>query len=724
MTTDKRTEIQDKAFEKLFRYNNLLLKWGTGTGKSRVAILACDYIVESAIETPYILIFVAERAHKDNWRKEFIKFLGKERAEAILHYVTIECYASMKKYADSEWDFIIFDECFRGDTEILTDSGYKRFDALDGTEKVAQFTDSGNIEFVHPTRFIKKPYIGSLIKLNLGRDRSCYMTPGHNQVFRTKSSSEWKVEEIGKLKLGTKYIPVSGKGTGNNEELTWMERLLIAIQADGTLQRHQINESVYSIQVTKERKAERLCLFASHLPQMNQISSGTRHLCRYLCKLPKGDAKLLSTHFSVDMGYDRANQFIDEVLNWDGSYLEGNSVYYSSKIKENADFVAAVAVQAGYKVLQSVEHDNRKDSYSNIYRVYMRKLEQTSGQVMSKELIDYVGDVYCVEVPSHKIVVRSQGYTFISGNCHHLQSEIRQGILETMEADNVLALSATPGKAAYDALSWTFGRFEIDEVTLQDAIDEEYLPEPKITVIPLELERLKRTETIEIKMSPRATMTIKDIWSNKWKYLKNKKVYAKYRVVFSCTEKEKYDYINEQFEYWKSQFMREGDNIVLKNKWLQWGSKRKRFLGELKTDKAYTLVKGLKSKKRRFVCFCTSILQADALGGSSAIHSQNPKSLELLQRFNDKQISSLFAVGMLVEGQNLIQLDDGIIIQLDGNERQFIQKSGRMFRSKEPHIYIFYYKNTRDEEYLNKAISGINPEYIEYIEQGYGNNNQ
>lgn len=31
--TDKRTEIQDKAFEKLFRYNNLLLKWGTGTGK-------------------------------------------------------------------------------------------------------------------------------------------------------------------------------------------------------------------------------------------------------------------------------------------------------------------------------------------------------------------------------------------------------------------------------------------------------------------------------------------------------------------------------------------------------------------------------------------------------------------------------------------------------------------------------------------------------------------
>ena len=719
MTTDKRTEIQDKAFEKLFRYDNLLLKWGTGTGKSRVAILACDYIVESAIDTPHILIFVAERAHKDNWKKEFVKFLGKERAESVLHYVTIECYASMKKYADTEWDFIVFDECFRGDTEILTDSGYKRFDALDGTEKVAQFTDSGNIEFVHPIRFIKKPYIGSLIKLNLGRDRSCYMTPGHNQVFRTKSSPEWKVEEIGKLKLGTKYIPVSGKGTGNNEELTWMERLLIAIQADGTLQRHQINESVYSIQVTKERKAERLCLFASHLPQMNQISSGTRHLCRYLCKLPKGDAKLLSTHFSVDMGYDRANQFIDEVLNWDGSYLEGNSVYYSSKVKENADFVAAVAVQAGYKVLQSVEHDNRKDSYSNIYRVYMRKLEQTSGQVMSKELIDYAGNVYCVEVPSHKIVVRSQGYTFISGNCHHLQSEKRQEMLETMKAEYVLALSATPGKAAYDALSWTFGRFEIDEVSIQDAIDSEYLPEPRIVCIPLKLERFERTETIDMKMSSRTVITISDNWSNRWKYLRNKQKYARYEIIFHCTQKEKYEYINEQFEYWKRQYFRNQGNERLKNMWLQWGSRRKRFLGELKTTRAFELINGLRKDGRRFICFCSSIEQAHSLGGERAVHSQNKNSPAVIQSFNDKKIDEIFAVGMLVEGVTLTDIEAGIIVQLDGNERQFIQKSGRMYRSENPLIYIFYYKGTRDEEYLQKALEGINEEYVKY-----GDNNQ
>lgn len=38
----------------------------------------------------------------------------------------------------------------------------------------------------------------------------------------------------------------------------------------------------------------------------------------------------------------------------------------------------------------------------------------------------------------------------------------------------------------------------------------------------------------------------------------------------------------------------------------------------------------------------------------------------------------------------------------------------RMYRSENPLIYIFYYKGTRDEEYLQKALEGINEEYVEY----------
>lgn len=409
MTTDNRTPIQNEAFKKLFKYNNLLLKWGTGTGKSRVAVLACDYIYDRELDEQ-ILLLVAERAHKENWKKEFVKFLGEERAKEVLSIVTIECYASMHKYKNTTWNFIIFDEC------------------------------------------------------------------------------------------------------------------------------------------------------------------------------------------------------------------------------------------------------------------------------------------------------------------HHLQSEKRQEILETMESEYVLALSATPGRAAYDALSWTFGRFEIDEVSIQDAIDSEYLPEPKIVCIPLELERFERTETIDMKMSSRTVITISDNWSNRWKYLRNKQKYARYEIIFHCTQKEKCEYINEQFEYWKKQYFRNQGNERLKNMWLQWGSKRKRFLGELKTTRALELINGLRESSRRFICFCSSIEQAHALGGERAVHSQNKNSPAVIQSFNDRKIDEIFAVGMLVEGVTLTDIEAGIIVQLDGNERQFIQKSGRMYRSENPLIYIFYYKGTRDEEYLQKALEGINEEYVEFQE--------
>ena len=368
--TDNRTLIQNEAFKKLFKYNNLLLRWGTGLGKTRVAVLACDYIYDRELDER-ILLLVAERAHKENWKKEFVKFLGEERAREVLSIVTIECYASMKKYVNTKWALLITDEV------------------------------------------------------------------------------------------------------------------------------------------------------------------------------------------------------------------------------------------------------------------------------------------------------------------HHLQSEKRRAILETMEADYVLALSATPGKAAYDALSWTFGRFEIDEVSMQDAIDSEYLPEPKIVCIPLELERFERTETISMKMSNRTSAVRYELWSDRWKFLKNKKAYAKYEIIFRCTPKEKYEYINEQFEYWKRQYFRNQGNERLKNMWLQWGSKRKRFLGELKTEDALKLIDKLRKEDKRFICFCSSIEQAKVLGGEGAVHSQNSNSSSVIQSFNDRKIDEIFAVGMLVEGVTLTDIEAGIIVQLDGNERQFVQKSGR-----------------------------------------------
>ena len=57
-------------------------------------------------------------------------------------------------------------------------------------------------------------------------------------------------------------------------------------------------------------------------------------------------------------------------------------------LKENVDYVSAIAVQAGYKSLISTEEDNRKESYKTMYRLFMYKKEDICTDIMHKEYID------------------------------------------------------------------------------------------------------------------------------------------------------------------------------------------------------------------------------------------------------------------------------------------------------------------------------------------------
>lgn len=67
---------------------------------------------------------------------------------------------------------------------------------------------------------------------------------------------------------------------------------------------------------------------------------------------------------------------------------------------------------------------------------------------------------------------------------------------------------------------------------------------------------------------------------------------------------------------------------------------------------------------------------------------------------------------IIVVKQNLVDIEAGVIIQLDNIERAFIQKFGRVLRADSPKQYIFYYKNTRDEEYLKNVYEEIDEDYI------------
>lgn len=320
------------------------------------------------------------------------------------------------------------------------------------------------------------------------------------------------------------------------------------------------------------------------------------------------------------------------------------------------------------------------------------------------------GQVTIICYASLKNYRNSEWDAIIFDEAHHLKSALRLDVFDTLRSRYKFFLSATLKDFFIARLEESCGPISTVKMGLQDAFDADILPEPKIKLIELTLDNTVVNQTIVEEWGRKdKRLTAECTFADRWKYLRDKKKIPNGRLIIHCTQKQKYDYICERYEFYKKRYMC-CRNEAIKNKWLQLGNTRKKYLGTLKTEVAKKLLKKLKNK--RFICFCTSIEQAEALGGVNAVHSKKKDRFDIIDKFNNKEISSLFAVGMLQEGMNLNDIQAGVIVQLDGEERAFIQKFGRALRADSPEQYIIYFKGTRDEEYLAKALENIDEKYI------------
>jgi superfamily II DNA or RNA helicase len=271
----------------------------------------------------------------------------------------------------------------------------------------------------------------------------------------------------------------------------------------------------------------------------------------------------------------------------------------------------------------------------------------------------------------------------------------------------IYLLSATLSSGKQDMIEDIFGKFKTSTVTLKDAIEEDILPDPKVYVIGMELDNVKKHQEIKIGNDPKAPVVK---WEDRAKY-----IYKNTPCIIQCTEFQKNLFLTQSVDYWNERYHRSHSEFQ-RVKAANYGSQRKRFLGELKTGVIRKLIERL-PKNNRFVCFCASVEQANNLDYVNTISSKRPaKSNQLIiDKFNNKEINHIYAVGMITEGMNLTDIQTGIIVQLDGKERLFIQKFGRSLRAEDPVTFIFYYKNTQDEKYLKGALESIDSKYVQHI---------
>ena len=150
------------------------------------------------------------------------------------------------------------------------------------------------------------------------------------------------------------------------------------------------------------------------------------------CYLTIPTTKNFQDCFDINMGINRARDFIEEILKWSSSKKSDYFGYYSSTNKNNVDFVSAILTQAGYSGSQSTIM-SENDKYNNLYIVRWYNLDYCLDTECNKEIVSFEGTIYCVKVPSKKIILRAEGFTFVSGNCHSLSNQAWQSFLKLLE---------------------------------------------------------------------------------------------------------------------------------------------------------------------------------------------------------------------------------------------------------------------------------------------------
>lgn len=317
---------------------------------------------------------------------------------------------------------VIRPDCYDEETQILTNSGWKYFKDLIKEDLVAQVLDDGTYEFVKPLKYVNEHYKGEMIRFNDHHGKvDLLVTPNHRMIIQqtNRKTKETKERVIFAENMKTKgnnqqKMLRSAKAKSFNKELTDIERLRIAFQADGS---YTTSGNKIRFSFSKERKMSRLesiCYRAGVNFDKYDLSDGRveYHL------------NTDSTKFQKDFGWvDIANldgewcaDFIGELSYWDSTRRSDDRFKFDTTNKEVSDVVELISLSAGYGDLVSVFEDNREERFNTVYNHNILKKNAVGGQSWKKSIEQYDGNIYCVQVPTGRLIVKRGRGTMICGN--------------------------------------------------------------------------------------------------------------------------------------------------------------------------------------------------------------------------------------------------------------------------------------------------------------------
>lgn len=266
----------------------------------------------------------------------------------------------------------------------------------------------------------------------------------------------------------------------------------------------------------------------------------------------------------------------------------------------------------------------------------------------------------------------------VADEMQHL-SEARLGVLETIHInESFIGLSATIKRDMRDYFIYNH-KAEVIKCGLKEAVEDEVLPEPTVYLLPLTLDTANYT--YKVKKFGRDIIT---------------------------TQKGYYDSVSSLIEWYRNKYFN-SRNERIKNLWLSTAGKRLKWCAEQKEALVLSLLDKFRNYKT--LTFCSSIEQSERLGKYN-ITSKNKASVKNLEMFNLNKIKHITACNILNEGVNLTNCRIGIFCNLNSSEIVVKQRVGRILRHKSPIIIIPYFKDTREEELVQKMIEEYSEDSI------------
>lgn len=328
---------------------------------------------------------------------------------------------------------INFGVCFSGDTEILTEKGWQRFDLLERGLKVAQYDQNTNeIDFIKPTKYIE--HKNQKLYLHESKCTNICATDNHRLLIKsTKRSKNYKEVFIKDLRGVKGYSPSAGKYKNNfiDDNIT----RFIAIVASGG---NFFRPHVFRFCFKKDRKIERLEVFLKN----NNLIYKKRKTKRYTTfhvktrgtKFENQVEKYLtlSKDLNIQAIYDLNGEiYLDEAKHWDGTITKKTHqsiVKFSTKSEITANIMQLFGILNNKRITIS--------KVNKLYRLHWRLKSHNETYVKwDFHKVNGLHTVYCVQVPKTNIIIRRKGRVMVVKNCYEQTAMNLSKTLETSQEE-------------------------------------------------------------------------------------------------------------------------------------------------------------------------------------------------------------------------------------------------------------------------------------------------